>query len=162
MSCQLYRSILCKDMIRLLVEANILLPERIFNRYGIPIDQRFLPCIYVSAPLDHAKALTVGTPIYERTATLVLQVFLNFTDPVIGTERLDKLCYRIEQAFQCDESFQRKIQSIPSFRVETLYHTEPAFQIAEARFEIECQYNESFYPDPESDLTGISGTMTVN
>lgn len=158
---QLYRRILCQKMVALLEQAKIVPEKRVFNQYGIRVPQERLPCLYVSAPMDHAVAKTVGTPFYERTATLVLQLFLGFVNTEQGQQDLDRCCYQIEQAFSCDVGFQGLVQSIPSFRTQVLYHTETAVQIAEARYELDCLYYENFFPEGEV-LREIDGVLTAS
>lgn len=154
----LFRNILLNKLVDLLKKSNLPFQTNIVNSFPIKIPQDRLPIIFVSAPMDHAIAKSIGPPNYRRTCLLALQCFVNYADIEKGKGDLNSLCYAVEQAIQCDYDFNGSIEGIAAFKFNMIYHSETGIQIAEARYEIECQYSENFYRDGPP-LKQINGSI---
>lgn len=149
-----------KIVVNLLKNTDFPFPVNIVNTLPIRVPQERLPIIFVSAPADHATAKAVGPANYRRNVYIVLQIFLNFDDPVKGQQDINDLCSIVEDAIQCDRYFQGSIEGIMSFKFDLVFHADTAIPIAEARYEFECQYTEVFYPDG-TDLLHIDATTEI-
>lgn len=155
-SKRLYRAILRDKLVEIIQKTKLVEDGKVFPNFPIRVPQDRLPCIYVSSPADRAEAITVGTPVFKRTATLVIQYFCNFVNIEDGTLQLDDICYQLEDAIMCDYEFQQLVELIASFDTDFIFNADTTKPIAEIRFVMICQYRENYHPaGPE--LTHISG-----
>lgn len=152
----LYRAKLRDQLIEVIKKTNLVEDSKIFPNFTIRIPQDRLPCFFISAPADKAEAMTFGTPVFMRTATLVIQYFCSYANIEDATKQVDDVCYQLENALMCDFEFQQMIELIPSFDTEVIFHADTAKKIAEIRFVMTCKYREEFYPEAEN-LQRISG-----
>lgn len=142
----LYRSLLRNRLAIILQETQLVPDDRIFKNFPIKVPQDRLPCFFTSSPSDHAEALTVGTPVFIRTATLVTQYFCSFVNIDNASDQIDAICYKIEDAILCDYDFQKMVEQIPSFDTDIVFHGDTGKQIAEIRFVMSCKYRAEFNP----------------
>lgn len=145
-STTLYRSLLRNQLVSILQEAQLVPEGHIFKNFPIKVPQDRLPCCFVSSPSDRAEPLTVGTPVFMRTATLVIQYFCSFVDIDKASDQIDAICYKIENAILCDHDFQQMVEQIPSFDTDIVFNGDIGKQIAEIRLVMPCKYREEFYP----------------
>ncbi|CAI3956594.1 unnamed protein product [Commensalibacter communis] len=157
-STKLYRSILRDKLVEVLQKTELVEEEKVCPNFPIRVPENRLPCIYVSAPADRAEAITHGTPVFMRTATLVVQYFCSFVNVEDAAQQLDDVCYQLEDAIMCDYEFQAMIELIPSFDTDVVFNADTGKQIAEIRFVMLCKYREEFNPTG-SELTQISGQI---
>ncbi|MDI2091620.1 hypothetical protein [Commensalibacter oyaizuii] len=146
-STTIYRAILRDQLANLLDKTKLVEEGRVFRNFSIKVPQEKLPCFFVSAPHDQMEPLTTATPVFMRTATLVIQYFCNFVNIDDATKQLDQVCYAVEQIIMCDYDFQYAFEQMPSFTTETVFNPDTGKQIAEIRFVITCKYREDFFPE---------------
>ncbi|OUI77794.1 hypothetical protein HK18_01260 [Commensalibacter intestini] len=155
-SKRLYRAILRDKLVEIIRKTKLLEDGKVFANFPIRVPQDRLPCIYVSSPADRAEAITVGKPVFKRTATLVIQYFCSFVHTEDGTLQLDDILYQLEDAIMCDYEFQQLVERISSFDTDVIFNADTSKPIAEIRFVMTCEYHENYHPvGPE--LTHISG-----
>lgn len=155
-SKRLYRAILRDKLVEIIQKTELVEDGRVFPNFPIRVPENKLPCFFVSSPADRAEAITVGTPVFKRTATLVIQYFCNFVNIEEGTSQLDDICYQLEDAIMCDYEFQQLVERISSFDTDVVFNTDTSKQIAEIRFVMTCEYREEYNPEG-LELVHISG-----
>lgn len=155
-STRLYRAILRDKLVEIIQKTELVEEGKVFPNFPIRVPQDRLPCFFVSSPADRAEAITVGTPVFKRTATLVIQYFCSFVNIEEGTSQLDDVCYQLENAILCDYEFQQLVERMSSFDTDVIFNADTSKPIAEIRFVMTCEYREEFNPiGPE--LMHISG-----
>lgn len=155
-SKRLYRAILRDKLVEIIQKTELVEDGRVFPNFPIRVPENKLPCFFVSSPADRAEAITVGTPVFKRTATLVIQYFCNFVNIEDGTLQLDDICYQLEDAIMCDYEFQQIVELIASFDTDVIFNADTTKPIAEIRFVMTCEYREEYNPEG-LELTHISG-----